>query len=212
MTGSLGKISIHKGFSRSTRETEFEAFYNAYFDRLYAYAKVICNSQYMAKDVVSEFFFNLWKNKTDFSKIQNLDSYFFISVKNQAIRMLSARTNEHDSVEEVRAQSVELVNPEEVLLEKELRIKLDDIIDKLPEQCRLVFQMSREKGLKYSEIAAEIGISVETVKTQMNRAQNKLRQELIAYYQDKNGGTLQDTRLIGQYLLIASLYYYNLFN
>ena len=117
MSGSLGNISIHKSLSHSTREAQFELVYKTYFKRLYAYAKVICDSQELAKDVVADFFFNLWKNQTDLQSIENLETYCFVSVKNQCVHALTRqKKGKAAASDEVLEQAVELLNPEEVLL------------------------------------------------------------------------------------------------
>ena len=213
MSGSLGNISIHKSLSHSTREAQFELVYKTYFKRLYAYAKVICDSQELAKDVVADFFFNLWKNQTDLQSIENLETYCFVSVKNQCVHALTKQKKGKAAVsDEVLEQAVELLNPEEVLLEKELRQKMDHVIASLPDQCQLIFRMSREKGLKHQQIAEELGISVDTIKTQLSRAQKKLKIEVVKYYMEKHEGVLPDVRMIGQYLLLAGLSYYEFLN
>lgn len=57
----------------------YEDVYKKHFDKLNAYAKIICNSSEMAKNVVSGFFYNLWENKTNLVEIVNLESYPFPS-------------------------------------------------------------------------------------------------------------------------------------
>ena len=54
-------------------------------------------------------------------------------------------------------------------------------IEKLPEQCRLIFRLSRFEELKYAEIAEQLGISVKTVENQMGKALRILRNELQEY-------------------------------
>jgi len=64
---------------------------------------------------------------------------------------------------------------------KELEEKLRDAMNALPQQCRTIFQMSRFDGLKYQEIADQLGISVKTVENQMGKALKQLRVKLIDY-------------------------------
>jgi RNA polymerase sigma-70 factor (ECF subfamily) len=65
---------------------------------------------------------------------------------------------------------------------KELEEQLRIVINELPEQCRTVFQLSRFDGLKYTEIADQLGLSVRTVETQIRRALKKLRVQLADYF------------------------------
>lgn len=63
----------------------------------------------------------------------------------------------------------------------ELEVKIADALQTLPEQCRLVFTMSRYRELKYAEIADELGISIKTVENHMGKALRMMREELKDY-------------------------------
>ena len=54
-------------------------------------------------------------------------------------------------------------------------------MSKLPEQCRLVFKLSRFEDLKYAEIADQLNISVKTVENQMGKALRVMREQLKDY-------------------------------
>ena len=62
--------------------------------------------------------------------------------------------------------------------ETELRQLIQRGIANLPEKCRIIFQLSREMGMSYEEIARELDVSRETVKSQIQIALKKLRQFL----------------------------------
>jgi RNA polymerase sigma-70 factor (ECF subfamily) len=63
----------------------------------------------------------------------------------------------------------------------ELEEKILEVLRTLPEKCREVFEMSRFDGLKYSEIAKKLNISVKTVENQMSKALKILREKLAKY-------------------------------
>jgi RNA polymerase sigma-70 factor (ECF subfamily) len=67
------------------------------------------------------------------------------------------------------------------ILVKELEEKLRQAMNALPQQCRTIFQLSRFEGLKYQEIADQLGISIKTVENQMGKALKQLRVKLIDY-------------------------------
>ena len=68
------------------------------------------------------------------------------------------------------------------LLEKELEQTINDVIERLPADCRRIFKMSRFDGKKNIEIAQELGISVNTVKYHMKQALRLLQQQLGKYF------------------------------
>ena len=62
--------------------------------------------------------------------------------------------------------------------ENETKIKIENALDKLPEKCRQVFELSRFEEMKYKDIADNLGISVKTVEVQISKALRILREEL----------------------------------
>ena len=63
----------------------------------------------------------------------------------------------------------------------ELENVITSIVDGMPEQCRKVFKLSRYEEMKYSEIAAQLGISVNTVENQVSKALRILRTQLNTF-------------------------------
>lgn len=214
MTQRIHKLSNEATLSNREWEAYFEVIYKEYFKRLYAYARAIVDSQSLAKDVVSDFFLGLWKNRESLQKVEDLEVYLFVSVRNQAVKALKKKNSLLPSKEslEVKLESIDYINPEELLLEKELLNLLRKITSELPDQCKLIFEMSMNRGLKNSEIASELGISVVTVKSQKRKAQAKLKAGILKYYHDHDGSNLPDIRMISQYLIWFGYLNYDLVN
>ena len=78
---------------------------------------------------------------------------------------------------------------------EQLRIRLRIFIDSLPEKCREIFILACIDGLKYREVAERLGVSVNTVKTQVKNAYTKLRADF----------DLKDQELIVVFLLFQHL-------
>lgn len=200
-------IPIRKDPSDNRQEQYFEEVYKAYFERLFGYALVVTKSESLAKDVVSEVFFNLWNARTDLTSIRELKSYLFTSVKNQAVRALSKDPAAfHSQNYEQVTSSIDKVNPEELMMGKELDEFISQVIDQLPPQCALVFRMVKEDNRKYTEVAEELGISTDTVKYHMKTALKKIRQELEDHFPDTtviNWISTGSTALIVSKLLLS---------
>ena len=69
----------------------------------------------------------------------------------------------------------------ESLLGRDLEAHIVHSLNKLPAECRKIFELSRSEGLKYKEIAETLNISVKTVEAQMSKALRSLRMELTEY-------------------------------
>jgi RNA polymerase sigma-70 factor (ECF subfamily) len=70
-------------------------------------------------------------------------------------------------------------SPSDILHYKELQARIARILEKLPERCGKIFYMSRFEGLKYTEIAEKLCVSVKTVESNMGKALKEFRKELI---------------------------------
>jgi RNA polymerase sigma-70 factor (ECF subfamily) len=193
-------------FNQNSFRQQFEAAYHKNFDKLYIYAKTITKSEEMAKDVVSEVFFNLWKMQPSFSAIKELDSYLFISVKNLSIRAISKDPKSFVSLDfENTLKTIEKINPEELLLEKELFHIIESVINTLPDQCRLVFHLVKDKQLKYREVAEELGIAEGTVKNHLIKALHLIREKVRTHLEDDHTSFDRYTKLGVAALLFTNI-------
>ena len=69
-------------------------------------------------------------------------------------------------------------SPSDILHYKELQARIARILERLPERCGKIFCMSRFEGLKYTEIAENLSVSVKTVEANMGKALKEFRKEL----------------------------------
>ena len=129
------------------------------------------------REVVTDVFFSVWQSRKRLKDIDNIDTYLYISVRNESFRF-QARNKDLNrvSLNELLPlmEEDDEGSPEEHLELKEMREMLDKAIDELPEKCRLVFLMSREEGLKTKEIAEILSVQESTVRVQMKIAIEKL--------------------------------------
>lgn len=131
----------------------------------------------IAEDIVQDVFVKIL-GKSDSSKILNLNAYVHRAVKNNSIKY-SSRTKKLESIDEI---SWEIPNPEELQIEDgPTTAILQESIKNLPLRCKNVFELCALDGYKYKSAADHLGVSVNTVKTQMKRAYKILRHDLKNY-------------------------------
>jgi RNA polymerase sigma-70 factor (ECF subfamily) len=136
-----------------------------------------------AEEIVTDIFVKIWMNRSNMQHIQRPDTYFFVAVKNQSLNYLKKYSSIHvvpveDSNE---INLIDIADPHVQLEKKELHFYLDQSIDALPQQCRIIFRLIKEDGLKYKEVAEILNISPRTVQTQLARAMQKLSVALSDY-------------------------------
>ncbi len=181
--GRSGQRKVEK--INQNRTEKFREIYDTYFLQMVSYAFVITNSHEVSKDVVSDVFLNLWKSETNLSEIRELKAYLYASVKNQALRSISNHPkNFDDFYTQLELRSVDQLNPEDLMIGRELSARIRGVVDALPPQCQLVYRMVKDDGRKYSEVAEALGISTSMVKQHMILALKNMRTSLDQYFSD----------------------------
>jgi len=156
----------------------FEELFRKYFPSLMAFSRRILGNEEDAREVVHQVFVNLWEKRSDIDLSTSLKSYLFTSVNNRSLNMI--RDRKKFSSEEV-PESAGDWDVSAQIESMELEEKIRGAIDSLPEKCREIFELNRFEGLKYSEIANKLDISVKTVENQMSKALKILREQLAKY-------------------------------
>lgn len=156
----------------------FERLFREYFPPLMAFSRRILGDEDDAREVVHQVFIKLWEKRGDIDLSTSLKSYLFTAVNNRSLNVI------RDRKKFTREEMPEGVGEWDVSAElesMELEEKIRGVIDSLPERCRVIFELNRFDGLKYSEIASQLDISVKTVENQMSKALKILREQLAKY-------------------------------
>ncbi len=168
----------------SNEEQAFELLFRKYYVRLCGFANKFLANSAESEEIVQEVFLNIWKKRDQLKLDNEIRPYLFKSVQNLCFNFLEHQKvidNYYSVIEVVYQNQAEDFNTYESVLFTEFQSRVDEAIGLLPEECRRIFSMSRDEGLKYSEIAYALGICVKTVETQMGRALAKLKTELKDY-------------------------------
>ncbi len=161
----------------------FESLYYLLYEVLVKFCMMYINRREEAEEIVGDVFVKSWMNRSSMQHVERPDTYLFVAVKNQSINYLKKYSSIH-VVSVDNENDVDLIdtsNPQLQLEKKELQGYLDQSINSLPQQCRIVFKLIREDGLKYKEVAEILNISPRTVQTQLFRAMQKLSVSLAGY-------------------------------
>ncbi|SDS53778.1 RNA polymerase sigma-70 factor, ECF subfamily [Mucilaginibacter mallensis] len=185
----------------------FERLYYALFNKLIKFSVYYVHQREVAEEIVSEVFVKCWTNRSSLSQIDYPESYLFIAVKNQSLKYRKKYSNIHlVELEDNSFHLVDLADPSKKLERKELHHRLDQAIEMLPMQARMVFRLIKENGLKYKEVAEILSISPRTVQTQLFRAIDKLRQTLKSLPENSKN-IKKDGKILS--ILIILFYFFN---
>jgi RNA polymerase sigma-70 factor (ECF subfamily) len=162
-------------------EDAFARLYDIYFPKAYRFTRCFIKQEEVCEEIVSDVFLNLWINKDDLPKIANLDAYLYIVIRNRAYNYINKELRNPLLAVDLPLDFEEKGNPEEIVLTEELKNIITRSVEELPDKCKLVFLLSREKNLKYKDIAQILSISEKTVNAQIVTALKKLHSSLKHY-------------------------------
>lgn len=161
---------------KSGDKNVFENIFKHYYSRLCNYASGILNDADDAEEVVQQTMINLWEKSRTLEITTSLKSYLYRSVHNAALNKLRQSKVRHlYAVEKVYEGEAVAEQASHKVIKSELEQQIAASIEKLPEQCRMVFKLSRFEEMKYAEIAAHLNISVKTVENHMGKALKLMR-------------------------------------
>ncbi|NEW82689.1 MAG: RNA polymerase sigma-70 factor [Mariniphaga sp.] len=167
---------------KSDDQKALELLFAVYFPRLNDFSRKVIKDDNISQDIVQEVFVKVWEKRATIDSL-NIEAFLFKLVRNHCIDYIK-----HMKVENFRMQEIQkstqyeelyridfIGNEPYVLIENELKTKIEKTIQNLPERCREVFTLSRIDGLKNKEIAEKLGINIKNVERHLNRALQSFR-------------------------------------
>ncbi|MFD0990062.1 RNA polymerase sigma factor [Mariniflexile jejuense] len=156
----------------------FKIIFDTYYKRLFAFALQYTEDKFAAEEIVEETLLKLWQKRTKLEKVENLKSYLYTMVRNASIDYLK---KEKKFVRLDAKKHNSISTKEQYIIEEETHAILFQALETLPEKCRKVFELSCLDGAKYKDIAEDLQISINTVKSQRARAIELLKSYLKNY-------------------------------
>jgi RNA polymerase sigma-70 factor (family 1) len=160
----------------------FEEVFRQYYRPLCGYTYTVIKDSDEAEEVVQNLFFNVWSKREALEINTSLKAYLYRAAHNDCLNRIK-----HAKVKTMYAEDYKAVasggydDSLKVLNAKELNKRINNAIEELPEQCGIVFRLSRFDNLKYNEIAEHLQISVKTVENHMGKALKLMREKLKEY-------------------------------
>ncbi|BDE90155.1 RNA polymerase sigma-70 factor [Alistipes onderdonkii] len=136
-----------------------------------------------AEDITQDIFLKIWRNRTSIGAVDAFGPYLFRMARNAVYDRFDNR-----SVRENYARRASLLPeyelPDSAIDSRDLLLLIRMVVEKMPEQRRRIFRMSREEGLSNDQIAEQLSISRRTVENQISRALAELRKlvKLILFF------------------------------
>jgi RNA polymerase sigma-70 factor (ECF subfamily) len=165
---------------KSNDGNAYKALFKEFYSPLCRYANSILDDPDEAKDVVQKVFIEIWDKRSILEIKVSVKSYLFRSVHNRCLNVIKTKKRFNREIE-IGKMELFAHGADEEFKHTELEKRIEEAMNKLPDQCGRIFYMSRFDRMKYSEIAVELGLSIKTIENQMGKALKILRFELSDY-------------------------------
>jgi len=157
----------------------FAEIYNRYKGLLYIHAFNKVRDEAEAADIVHDLFATLWDRHETLEIIGHLSGYLYTSTRNRIFKLIAKKSNAQTYITDITKS----INDGHCITDHLVRQNmLTEIIEKeiasLPTKMRIVFELSRKANLSHKEIAEQLHISEETVKSHISHALKQLRVKL----------------------------------
>lgn len=168
----------HSGLIEKLKNGNVSAYrdiFDQYYSGLCHFAHKYLGDKDDSEDVVQETFMVLWDKRNEFDSLSTIKSFLYTVTKNKCINLLSVSSNRKRILEGDYLFSQQFF--EENMMEEEMYRGLYNAIEKLPEQTQKIVRLNL-KGMKNQEIADQLGVSLNTVKTLKKNAYTAIRSEM----------------------------------
>lgn len=171
---------IIDAFVHGDHEAFRKIFYLAY-PKVRAFIRGFIKDVDDVEEVTQLIFIRLWNKRMAFSQVRCFDAYLFTLAKYTLFNYMAtenamAKLEESDTEKACNEQT-----PHDELVAKDLQLLIDMVVDGMPPQRKLIYRLSRVKGLSNDEIAQTLNLQKKTVENHLNLALREIRQALSLY-------------------------------
>lgn len=163
-------------------EASFVLIYDRFWKRLYYLCYQKLNDKDLAQDMVHDLFESIWERRDALVISDSIEKYLVRSIKYKISGYFREKVQQERNLE----ASMRYTKEAEVVTEKQVAFSflsrdLNMLVDELPERCRLIYKLSRERGLNNRQIASSLLVSEKTVENQITKALSYIRHKLRQY-------------------------------
>ncbi len=178
-TDSMNENDIPDRSNAPIDVSAFKQIFLEYYEGVFRYALTILKDAEDAEDTVQTVFTELWNDRNTIIIHTSVQAFLYKAVYFKCMNKLKHKKVVQKFVM-AGIRSEEQVHSDSMIY-AEIVDTVRQTIQKLPEQCRKIFTMSRFEGLKYNDIAKELQLSPKTVENQMGKALRTMRIALSDY-------------------------------
>lgn len=163
-------------------EQAFASLFSHYYEELTPFLRRYTDSWADTKEVLQQTFIRVWLSRDKLPDIHHFHAWIFKVASREYLRYVKqkVRHSRHTTIPDGSESTVfsGFFTPQEQMQTGELRKLIQEAVESLPAQRKLIFRLSREEGMKISEIAGHLSVSPNTVKNALTTALRQVREFL----------------------------------
>ncbi|GAA5224935.1 RNA polymerase sigma factor [Membranihabitans marinus] len=165
--------------------SSFKQLYLLFERRLFHFVFSFTKSEYLSEEIVQEVFIKIWEGRRDININRSFDSYLYTMTRNLTYNYLRDSSRRKEIREELWINISNMHHQVETeIIFSEYQDIVAEIIEKLPQQKRSIYQLSKLEGRSHSEIAELLGISKKTVKNHLWKTMDIIRNQLQPFIKE----------------------------
>lgn len=155
----------------------FKKLFLHFYKDLRIFGMGMIKSAPVVEDIIADIFLKVWSLEADLMRIDQMNTYLYKAVRNNAIKYL-ARLPLQVDISEIINFEYHVLTPEQVYISQEHITLIEAAIAQLPSKCRMAFTLVKDLDCSYKDAAEIMNISVHTVDRHMQLALKRLREVL----------------------------------
>ena len=158
-------------------EIAFNELYKAYMQPAVRFCNSIVKDHEESENIVHDVFIKIWDRRETINPDLNFTSYLFTIIRNRVFDFLK-EVKRNDVIKEEYWTRIEQAQHEDITLQEERMHKIGEAVEGLSEKRKQIIKLNYQEGKSYEEIAVDMKISKNTVKNQLVKAKQIIREQL----------------------------------
>ena len=169
---------------RAGDEDAYDTIFRQWYAPVVRAAEAVVRERAVAEELAQDVMLELWRRRDRLDADLSIQGYLLRAVRNRALNHVRHLRVERDGAPFAASPRSRDADAPSTLAADEITRAFEQALDELPPRCREVFELSRGQGLRYSEIATRLGVSVKAVEAHMGRALRTMRERLAPWLPD----------------------------
>jgi len=158
-------------------EVAFNELYAAYLQPAVRFCNSIVKDIDESQNIVHDVFIKIWDRRETINPELNFTSYLFTIIRNRVFDFLK-EVKRNDLMKEEYWSRIELAQNEDPSIQEDRIRKISEAVEDLSEKRKQIIKLNYQEGKSYEEIASDMRISKNTVKNQLVKAKQIIREQL----------------------------------